>query len=171
MFKRIAIFDFDGTVVDTPLPETGRKLYEQVTGREWPHKGWWSKPDSLDMDIFPMPVIEAAVAAFHKEKATPGTLTVMMTGRIKKLSKHVEAILHAKGLVFDEYVYNTGAMGNVTLDYKLAMLDTYRKKYPFLESFALWEDRVEHVDAFKEWGAKQERLLFEITVIESDHHQ
>ena len=26
---KLAIFDFDGTLVDTPLPETGKELYQE----------------------------------------------------------------------------------------------------------------------------------------------
>ena len=29
---KLAIFDFDGTLVDTPLPDTGRQQYQDKTG-------------------------------------------------------------------------------------------------------------------------------------------
>jgi hypothetical protein len=48
---RIAVFDFDGTLSDTPMPDTGRIEYEKITGSPWPHKGWWGRPETLDMDV------------------------------------------------------------------------------------------------------------------------
>jgi phosphoserine phosphatase len=33
---KLAVFDFDGTLVDTPLPENGRKEYKAKTGQDWP---------------------------------------------------------------------------------------------------------------------------------------
>ena len=33
------VFDFDGTLVDTPTPKDGMELYRSVTGQEWPVSG------------------------------------------------------------------------------------------------------------------------------------
>jgi hypothetical protein len=50
--KRIAIFDFDGTLIDTDTPESGKTLWQQEFGFEWPFKGWWGRPESLDSRIY-----------------------------------------------------------------------------------------------------------------------
>jgi len=34
---KLAVFDFDGTLIMTPLPDTGRQQYREKTGKEWPH--------------------------------------------------------------------------------------------------------------------------------------
>jgi hypothetical protein len=162
--KRVAIFDFDGTLIDTPQPHVAKLKYEQVTGTAWPHPGFWSKKESLDVDMFEMPVIDSVYEAYKKEKATPNTLVVMMTGRIGKLSKIVEKILKEKGLEFDEYQYKNGRFGSDTLDFKLGMMKEYLERYPDLESMAMWEDRREHVIPFKEWGGSQ-KIIFEITEV------
>lgn len=50
--KRIAIFDFDGTLIDTDTPESGKPLWLEEFGFEWPFKGWWGRPESLDSRIY-----------------------------------------------------------------------------------------------------------------------
>lgn len=50
--KRIAIFDFDGTLIDTDTPESGKRLWLQEFGFEWPFTGWWGRPESLDSRIY-----------------------------------------------------------------------------------------------------------------------
>jgi hypothetical protein len=37
--------------VDTELPESGKQIYLDKTGKEWPHIGWWGKAESLDIEI------------------------------------------------------------------------------------------------------------------------
>jgi hypothetical protein len=165
IIKRVAIFDFDGTLIDTPLPHEAKIKYEQVTGKEWPYPGFWSKKESLDVDMFDMPVIESVYEDYKKEVANPESLVVMMTGRIGKLSKNVEKILSEKGMLFDEYQYKNGKFGSDTLDFKLGMMKEYLERYPQLESMAMWEDRVEHAGPFKEWGESQKNLVFEITTV------
>ena len=54
-YKRLICFDFDDTLFHTPLPEEGKKIWKEKTGQEWPHIGWWGKPESIDNEIFEIP--------------------------------------------------------------------------------------------------------------------
>jgi hypothetical protein len=49
---RIAIFDFDGTMIDTDTPNSGKPLWKKEFGFEWPFTGWWGRPESLDSRIY-----------------------------------------------------------------------------------------------------------------------
>lgn len=164
--KRLAIFDFDGTLVDTPLKEPGALVYAKKTGVDWPHPGWWGRPESLDMDMFDMPIIYETVYAYNQEKQNPNTVMIMMTGRMSKLASQVKKILDHYNLKFDEYLYNTGGD---TLGVKIRYLDKLVQKYPSAESIVMFEDRIKHVDAFKQWG-KAQHLNFDITIVKSGHH-
>jgi hypothetical protein len=164
---RIAIFDFDGTLVDTATPERGHAIYKEKTGQEWPYKGWWGRPESLDMDIFDMPVIPSVISAYKKEKATPNTLVIMLTGRIPKLSSEVKKILDANGLTFDAYLYNN--LGS-TLEFKIGILDKLIQLFPDVNEIRMWDDRNAHIGPFKAWGAAQEGIDFHITHVEGNHH-
>lgn len=149
---KLVVFDFDNTLIDTPLPEMGKRIYQEKTGKEWPHKGWWGRAESLDMDIFNMPVIPSVKVTYNKEKNNPNTLLIMMTGRLQKLSNEVEKILSANGFKFDDYFYNSG---EDTLVFKINKLNQLLHQYPKIQSVLLNDDREEHIAAFQAWGDNQ----------------
>ena len=68
---KLAVFDFDGTLIDTPLPEFGKQEYKDKTGEEWPHAGWWGQPLSLDSEIFDINIIPSVIRAYLKEINEP----------------------------------------------------------------------------------------------------
>ena len=172
---KISIMDFDGTLVDTPLPDdvtsnsdmTGREEWEAKTGTPYPSKGWWGRPESLDIDVFAHPVIPDVISAYKIEMADPNTLVVMMTGRLQKLSPMVEAILAKYNLTFDEYIYNRGGQ---TIDSKLNDLNRLISENPNVKEVHLWDDRLAHITHFEKWGAGLKNIKFGITVVNSSHH-
>jgi hypothetical protein len=169
---KIAIFDFDGTIADTPLQEEGIKVFEQKTGKKWPHKGWWSKHETLDTEIFDIPLIKSVKEAYDKVKDEDETLRVMLTGRLPFLSKKVEAILDGHGLEFDEHHYNTGGK---TEDSKMRTMESLLLKFPDVERIEIWDDRLEHIPIFHDFLHEKVRLgiikSFNITVVPADRHK
>lgn len=149
---KLSVFDFDGTLVDTPLPDKGRKEYKEKTGQDWPFAGWWGQPLSLDDKIFDMPTIPMVMSAYKEEKSSPNTVVIMLTGRIPKLGGIVKNILDSKGLSFDEYHYNRGGSTDVA---KVRTLDELLSKYPSVKSVEMWDDRDEHLPIFQSWGDKK----------------
>jgi len=167
---KLSIFDFDDTLVNTPLPDYGEIKYKEVTGKEWPHQGWWSKKESLDTDIFDMPLNKDVHSDYLKEKSNPETVVVMLTGRMFKLADYVKKILDENGLQFDEYRYN---MGGSTDKSKMKTMEQLLEKYPNVVEIEQWDDRLEHIPTFEDWGKKQclsGRLKdYSINVVVSDN--
>lgn len=168
---KLAVFDFDGTLVDTPLPEIGKKEYKEKTGNEWPYTGWWSKPLSLDMEIFDMPTVPMVMDAYDKEKGKPETGMIMLTGRMSRLGDLVKNILDKKELTFHEYHYNRGG---TTDEAKIQTLNSLMVKYTNVTSVEMWDDREEHLPIFQAWGdakVKEGRLeSFKINHVPQDRH-
>lgn len=146
---KISIFDFDGTLMATPEPETGMKIYKEKTGKDWPFQGWWGRNESLDMDIFDIKPIPSVIVDYNKETVKPNTRVIMMTGRIPKNAEFVEKILNKYNITFDEYIYKKASD---TLSFKINKLEEMLRCYSNLKEISMWEDRIEHVKAFTEWG-------------------
>ena len=45
----LQVYDFDGTLVNTPVPEVGMAQYLEATGVPWPFQGWWGRKESLEV--------------------------------------------------------------------------------------------------------------------------
>lgn len=169
---KLCVFDLDGTLIDSPLPETGRKEYEQKTGEKWPHKGWWSRGASLDHTIFDIPVIPTVIEDYKRVRQEPDTTVIMLTGRLEMLKKHVMAVLEKHGLEFDHHFFNTGGDTDVV---KMATLDRFLEEHPEIDHVELFDDRDEHIPIFQAWGdakLKSKRLAgFVLNHIQSNHHK
>ena len=142
--KKISIFDFDNTLCLTPEPKEGHPIYKKVTGQDWPHKGWWGREESLDMDIFDIPLNEPV---YKKYLHASDTYKVLATGRLSKLRSEVTKILDKYNLVFDEVHLNPG-------------MDTFKFKTDLFEKLiykfrpdivTIYDDRQTHLQRFREW--------------------
>lgn len=145
---KISIFDFDKTLVNSPELEEIKKVYKEKTGKEWPYDGCWSKPESLDMEMFDIPLIKDTAIDYANELLNDTTLMVLVTGRLRRLENEVKKVLKSHNLVFDEYHFNNGGR---TLEAKLNTFTKLIEKYPQVE-VEIWEDRLEHIPYFEQWG-------------------
>lgn len=169
--KRIAIFDLDGTLLDTDTPESGKTLWEKEFGFEWPFKGWWGRPESLDSriyfqkdnklmpgvkemglkkNIFDNAPISKTLAAYKEQSARPDTLCILLTGRHAGVGNLVTGILNGKDIKFDDYIYKTGNLD--TADFKIEVLNKLVMNNPDLKEITMYEDRNDHIIIFKKFG-------------------
>jgi len=148
--RKLSVFDFDGTLIDTPIgsPENKQKWAEYY-GKPWPYLGWWGRDESLDTNVWQMSVVKEVFDDYQKEVKDPETLMVLLTGRIKKQENIVGSIVNERGYYFDYYLFNTGGR---TLSNKINHLNNLLSKYPDIREVELWDDRIEHADSFKKWG-------------------
>ena len=158
---KISIFDFDGTLMRTPHPEDGKKEWENFYDKDYPHIGWWSKPESLDDTVFNIEPIESTVTDYLKEMGDPNTLVIMLTGRLPHHHDQVIELLMTHNIVFDEYHYKeTGD----TLGSKLHTIISLLNKYPNVSSIEMWEDREPHATSFEKWG-KDNGVSIEVNLV------
>lgn len=166
LIKKIDVYDFDGSLAISPEnTQENRILWEKIKGRPWPHKGngWWSKLESLDNDVFDIKLNSDVFQDALKSIKSLETYSVLLTGRIPRFSSIVKKICRNNGLpYFDAYFFND--MSD-TLKFKLAKLEYLKNEFPFVKYFEIWEDRLEHIPFFEEWGYKNYGSNFKMNII------
>ena len=148
---RLEVFDFDGTLISTPLPETGKPQWEKATGKEYPHVGWWGRAESLDSEIFEMRPLPQVQAAYKEATSRSDTMVIMLTGRRNKepLMGLVKGILDSKGMKFDRYLFNYGGETSAN---KIKQLSDLLVEIPNIVDVTLFDDRNLHIPIFDAWG-------------------
>lgn len=174
--SKLEVFDFDGTLVFSPLRSTflnvkglgkgeAETLYDKwlmqnnKPPKKW--KGWFGRKETLLHPIFPRPLREDMLNKpiadlFVKSIANPNVTTWMMTGRHQGLSHHVLEILMGYNLFTKKDLslkkLNTlFATKKPTLDWKKDTLFEAVAEHNYTE-IEIWEDRPEHVIEFNDFA-------------------
>lgn len=100
---RIAFYDFDGTIIDSPMPDLGKLLWAKKYGNVYPHRGWWSKSESLDMELFDIKPIKEVERRLQKDIKDKNCWVVLLTNRISKLKPEVSKVLNHLNISVDEF--------------------------------------------------------------------
>ena len=139
--KKLAIYDFDGTLMDTPSPETGKEQWSQAKGMPYPHVGWWGRAESLDNEIFDIKPFPNILSQMKKDVVNPNAYVVILTSRREKLRPQVEKILADNGIVVDDVLLKRGneTKGDVILSYLRSFPDL--QKIDVYDDFAGGEER------------------------------
>ena len=103
--KKVVFFDFDATLIDSPLPEIGKIMYKKKTGFTYPYEGWWGRVESLDMSLFDIQTHPQIEAKFRDYKSNPNVHVVLLTNRIPRLEKVIKNVLEKHGMYFDIYSF------------------------------------------------------------------
>lgn len=132
--KNLAIYDFDGTLMNTPEKEEGKEIWKEKTGEEYPHRGWWGRRESLNTNIFDIQPISTIHFKFKKDIVNPNTYVIILTSRLEKLRPEVENILDIHGIEPNELILKKGneTKGDVILG--------YTRKFPELEKIEVYDD-------------------------------
>ena len=145
---KLICFDLDDTLCHTMKPEEGKPLWKEKTGQDWPHRGWWSKPETLDLDIFDTKVNPYVYEEYLKAVSDPDNYVICATGRVEKLRPEVEALLSKLNLAFDAIYLNTGGD---TFTFKCRLFEKFIRKLG-VDEFVMYDDRYEHLVEFEKWA-------------------
>lgn len=153
--KRLHIYDLDLTLIKTVGPEIGVHIFKEKTGLDWPYLGWFSKAETLNLDIFDIPLNEWVYSEYLKSHQDPDTYTALVTGRIKPLKEAIQKILDKYEVKFDEFYCN---WGGPTLNFKMKVFDQLVEKFKdTLEEVIIYDDRDEHIGSFIDWSLKRSK--------------
>lgn len=147
------IFDFDGTLMDSPTPDIGKKLYKDITGNEYPHNGWWGRIESLEpFDVKPK---EDVKRLYEKYRKLPNSINVLMTNRMAKFEPIIKDKI--KGIYsFDIYNFKT--------DYKEKpdRIEDLLVQYPTIKTINIFDDMDEQIRLFNEFKNNHPELEINI---------
>jgi len=166
-YKRLISFDFDDTLCHTPKPEEGEKIWKEKTGLDWPYNGWWGRPESIDPEIFYVPLNQWVYAKYLKAVADPDNYVILATGRLKKkegMLANVMSILNQHNLSFDEVHLN---WGGDTYNFKTKLFEEKIEEFGVKE-FVMYDDRHEHLIKFEEWASEQNVDVTVVDVIKKE---
>ncbi|KAF2427687.1 hypothetical protein EJ08DRAFT_346748 [Tothia fuscella] len=177
--RSIHVYDFDNTLFASPLPNkqlwntsaVGKLMSEdQFVGGGWFHdsailastgegieveekkgwEGWWNE------NI-------AGLCALSMEQGD--ALSVLLTGRGEgRFGDLIKRMVKSKGLSFHMICLKpkAGPKGQIfksTMDYKQTLLKDILYTYPQAEELKIYEDRVNHVQKFREFFSDFNRLV------------
>ena len=154
MNTKLRLFDFDGTLFNSPVPKrdrVGNKLYGRLMSKsaDGSGHGWFQDPITLsqryttDAGIgFIDEVVSEAKAAIADEDS----ITVLLTGRGEVFRDRVIELCESAGLYFDAYFLKPDQK-ETTGDFKLRVIDQLIDQHT-PEFVEMWEDRPKHVAYF-----------------------
>jgi hypothetical protein len=159
MVKRLAAFDFDGTLIDSPEKESGKLAWAEKMGKPYPFLGWWGRPESLDLRIFDIKPFPSVLSQLKKEKLTPDTYVIILTSRMEKLRPEVQAILDANKI----YVSKLDMKRSEKT--KGEKILRYIQEFPDLEEINVYEDRDTDIASYEAIRSQiPEHITFNIYV-------
>jgi len=147
MSKTLYSFDFDDTLCHTMLPEPGKSIWLEKIGTTWPHRGWWSKSETIDPEIFDTPKNDWVYDEYLNASKDTDSLRILATGRLQKvpiMRENIEKILNRHNLNW----------GGDTFDFKTTLFEKLIN-ITNCEHFVMYDDREEHLVRFEEWALTQ----------------
>lgn len=163
-YKRLISFDFDDTLCHTPKPEEGEIIWKEKTGTDWPYNGWWGRSESIDPEIFYIPLNQWVYKKYLEAVSDPDNYVILATGRLRKkegMLENVMKILNQHNLSFDEIHLN---WGGDTYNFKTKLFEEKIEELGVKE-FVMYDDRHEHLVRFNEWAADHHVTVKVVDVI------
>jgi hypothetical protein len=157
MIKRLIAFDFDGTLSNSPEPQEGMQIWKEKTGQDYPHKGWWGRPESLDTNIFDIQLFDGVLNLLKMEDKDPEAYVIILTSRREKLRPQLEKILADNKVHVDKVDMKT-----LEISKGQKILD-YIKEFPDLREIDVFDDRESDIESYKQIQSQiPEKINFRI---------
>lgn len=151
----INIFDFDGTIFNSPTPSRDlwdANMYDKLmSSPKQGGYGWYQNTLTLDDKYISNSTFnEDVLSDIRKSMESPNAITVLLTGRTTAYSNIVQSIVACAGLEFDEFGFKPLGERLTTFNFKTDFIKSLVNKYDACE-VNLWDDRINHVIRFREW--------------------
>ena len=158
-YKTLNVFDFDRTLFWTIEKEEGSKKWEQIYGKPYPHKGWFGKPESLDLKLN-TPINKTMKKIYNTLRSDPDGLCILNSNRYVGLEKTIKSFLRHHGFRMDAVLLKTGK------DNKGKNLQDFWNDYPEITVINCFDDKDASLNHYKKlkdrYSIYREDLTFNI---------
>ena len=136
--KELAAYDFDSTLFKSPTPETGKILWKEKTKTDWPYIGWWSKAESLDLNVFDIKPNQEIIDHYFIDK-NKGIDIILLTSRLRQLANSVLAVCNKYDVTFKHAYFKHLNLEKPDILHKIAIDGNYDVVY-------FYDDRQKEID-------------------------
>ena len=159
--KRLAIYDFDSTLFNSPLPNN-RLWTKSFIGTIISDCQWFLDsrtlippyvPETPGSEWWNLEILNSA----HTNLARTDTLTILLTGRQRLLfESRIKSLCQQQQLNFDFFFLkensnsNETRIHNSTIDFKIDVINCLLQKFQCVKELELFDDRASHVNIFEE---------------------
>jgi len=140
---KLAFWDCDGSLVNTPLPEYGKDIWSKYHNKPYPHIGWWSKLESMCLDAFDIKTVPHVHAMFDTYESE-GYINYIHTSRMLHFKGTIQQILDKNGIIVKDILTKKGNLDKG--DRILEIVDQYIKDNKTIKHILFVDDRQKEVD-------------------------
>lgn len=162
MITKLYIFDMDGTLLDVPLPDEGKKEYERIKGKPYPYQGWWGRWESL-MPEFNIKPLESIVPHYLRASEDYEAAKVLLTNRMYRLKPNIMPLLEKNKLYFHHHSFKYD--GKSKVDRAIRIID---ELFPDVKEVEFFDDMIEHIESFVELWEKRPDIKLTIHFVFKD---
>ncbi len=164
------LFDFDGCLADTPMPEVGKVLWSGYYNTKYPHVGWWSKKESLDMKVFQIHSFPETVREYEKSKKDPNGVVGLLTNRLITLKREIMEVVRSLGFQFDITSFNGGGKWESEPTKGIRLLSML-EDYPNVQKVYFWDDMQKHIDSVKDVQKVRPEIEIVTFLVNQEQHR
>jgi FMN phosphatase YigB (HAD superfamily) len=164
---KIALWDCDGCLVDTPLPERDKTSWEKHHDKPWPFQGWWGRMESMCADAFNITTFADRHEEFVKLDGE-GFEQFILTSRLPRFTDRIKDILSANGLSVKKIFTKTNATKGERI---LELIAQYKAEGIEIEHIKFFDDRLKEIVTAEAVRPQIEAMgiTFDVIQVENDH--
>lgn len=172
MYKTLNIFDFDGTLFNSPVPNPelwNKKLYGALENSYIAKGyGWYINPITLDY-ADPRQFNEEIVNKVNESNSNKDCLTVLLTGRNIANSTKIKELVKLKGLEFD-YMFFKRNYNKSTFDMKIGVIKKFLYAHSTIDNINIYDDRDSQIKKFNNYKKFSSKNINVIKCVFSKYH-